>query len=252
MKHKLRNFALRIVFDSPFEHLSRMVYTQISSTKGAIYDRQMFQIMRCVLKTQSNCIDIGSYRGEVLRKIIKFAPQGMHFAFEPVPENYQYLVSKFRSVKLFNVALSDFTGKANFQHIFNRPARSGFRKVEYPDENEEIDEIIVNVDTLDNIIDNNIPIDFIKIDVEGSEFSVLSGGQQLIKKCQPVIVFEHGAWRAKYYDTTPEQIYELLTEEFSLKVSLMERWLKGQKSLSEEEFCTLTYERREFCFVAYV
>jgi FkbM family methyltransferase len=251
MKHTLRKVALRLVVDSPLEHLSRRIYTQISSTKGATYDRQMFQIMQHVLKKQSNCIDVGSYRGEVLRNIIKLAPQGVHFAFEPILINYQYLVRKFSSVTLFNIALSDFTGKANFQYVVSRPARSGLRKVEYPDENEKINEIIVDIDTLDNVINSTIPIDFIKIDVEGSELSVLRGGQHLIKKYHPVIVFEYGAWRAQHYGTTSSQIYAFLTEECGLSVSLMARWLKGQQHLSEAEFHHLTYERREFCFIAY-
>jgi len=107
----VRRFVLRTISDTPFEHILRKTSAKISLTKGAKYDRQTLKILKQVLRSKSNCIDVGCYRGEILREIIKFAPYGMHFSFEPVSENYQYLIKQFKSVNVLNIALSDYSGQ---------------------------------------------------------------------------------------------------------------------------------------------
>jgi FkbM family methyltransferase len=247
----LKKFANQIISDSRLEPIARKIHTQISLSKGAKYDRQISKVMKRVLKKDSNCIDAGCYRGTILREIIKYAPYGTHFAFEPIPENYKYLVDHFKNINILNIALSDYSGHSKFQHVINMPARSGFLKVEYPHSDETINEIFVNVETLDNIIPYGVPIAFIKLDVEGAELSVLRGGRRIVEKYKPIIIFEYGILRAKFYGEEPEQINALLTEEFGLEVSLMERWLKGCQGFNVGEFSTLVKNRLEFNFIAY-
>jgi hypothetical protein len=51
--------------------------------------------------------------------------------------------------------------------------------------------ITIQVDTLDNIFyNNNIPVDFIKIDTEGWEYFILEGGEKTIQKYKPMIQLE--------------------------------------------------------------
>jgi Methyltransferase FkbM domain len=105
----------------------------------------------------------------------------------------------------------------------------------------------VRTDLLDNIVSERI--DLIKIDVEGAELQVLRGAVNTIRKSKPVIIFEHGYGAAEYYGTTPEQVYDLLTE-CGLHLSLMEDWLKGDSSLIREGFAAQFYQG-EFYFMAY-
>lgn len=44
--------------------------------------------------------------------------------------------------------------------------------------------------SIDSVVDQNIDISFIKIDVEGSEFSVLRGAKKLLERCHPVLQIE--------------------------------------------------------------
>lgn len=87
--------------------------------------------------------------------------------------------------------------------------------------------------------------------MEGAELSVLRGGIELIKKDQPVIVFEHSLDAAREYGALPEEIYDLLSEEGGLELSLMERWLMGEIPYTRQEFCRAGYSYAEFYFVAY-
>ncbi len=53
----------------------------------------------------------------------------------------------------------------------------------------EIDLRTLQITALDNIF-NNCSIDFIKIDVEGFEKSILFGAQEIIDRCKPILMVE--------------------------------------------------------------
>jgi FkbM family methyltransferase len=251
MRHRLRTLALRLVTGSPVEPWLRRVHDRLARSRGAQYDRETVAVMRRLLTPASNCVDVGCYRGGILRRMVALAPYGRHFAFEPVPENYRYLTARFPTVHVFNLALADYHGDAVFQHVVGRPARSGLRRVTYPDPDQEIGEILVPVDTLDRVIPADTTIDFLKIDVEGAELQVLRGACAVIRRSRPVVMFECGSERAASYGVQPEGMYDLLRDELRLEVSLMRRWLEGRAGLSRREFCHLLYAKREFCFLAY-
>lgn len=243
---------LRLVMDTPLEPWLRRVHGRLARSQGARYDRETAAVMRRVLTPASNCADIGSYRGSILQDMVALAPRGRHFAFEPVPANYRYLAKRFPTVSVFNLALADYDGETGFQHVVGRPARSGLRRVAYPDPRQEVDEIRVNVKTLDQIIPADVKLDFVKIDVEGAELQVLRGASEVIRRSRPMMVFECGSERAAAFGVKPEEVYDVLTEDLGLQVSLMRRWLDGGDSLSRHEFCHLQYAKVEFCFLAYV
>lgn len=251
MRHRLRTLTLRLVTGSPVEPWLRWAYNRLARTQGARYDRETTAVMRRVLTPTSNCADVGCYRGAILSQMLTLAPQGRHFAFEPVPENHRYLVARFPTAQVFDVALADHEGQAVFQHVVGRSARSGLRRVKYPDPNQPIDEIRVRVDTLDRIIPPDVRLDFLKVDVEGGELPALRGGAAVIRRSRPMVMFECGSERAADYGVTPEQFYDVLREDLGLQVSLMRRWLDGRDALSRTEFCDLLYAEVEFCFLAY-
>lgn len=251
MRHKLRRVALNLLTDSPIESIARKVYGRLTRSPAVKMDRQTVEVMRRCLTPQSNCIDVGGYRGEVLRDILKLAPNGTHYVFEPVPRNYKYLSHKYPDVHVFDIALSDKKGESVFCEVASRPARSGLRRVKYPSDSEEIREIKVKTDLLDNLIPPEQQIDLIKIDVEGAEYHVFKGAEQLIRRCRPVIIFEHGVNVAAAYDSAPELIHDLLHDSYGMELALMGRWLAGAPSLNKEDFCGLCYREESSYFMAH-
>lgn len=248
--HGARRVALNLITRTPLEPVARRAYGIILPSKGNIYDKQTFTTMRKMLKENSNCIDVGAYRGEILAQIKKISPKGKHFAFEPVPENFKYLRTKFPGVKVYNLALGSKKGWTIFNHVVGRAARSGLVRVEYPDKDQEIKEIRIRLDTLDNVIPKNTPIDFLKIDVEGGELGVLKGAKKLIKKNKPIIVFEHELEKASRYKTKPAQVYELLVKESGLRIFLMDSFLHGKKPLTRSSFVRAVERNSDFYFIA--
>lgn len=124
------------------------------------------------LPPDSNCIDVGCYRGEILDLMLKSAPLGRHFGVEPLPSQFEYLSEKYAQVDnchLYNIAASNVSGVSDFNYVISNPSYSGIKKRDYDKPNEKEISIQVNTESLDNII-KNIPIDLIKIDVEVRSF----------------------------------------------------------------------------------
>ncbi len=168
---------------------------------------------------------------------------------------YLNLIKEFgakNSVRLFDCALSNAVGKKQFQHVISSPGYSGFKKRTYESPNEEVQQITVKTDLLDNIVPKEIEIEFVKIDVEGAELEVLQGAKETITRCKPVIIFEHGLGAADHYGTTPEKMYELIVDQFGLRMFRLGDWLvsKGEKSLNKTQLCELFYSGSEFYFLA--
>ncbi len=257
--------AKEIIRNSPFEGAARSVYTPLrelylrfapSQDYRAIrYDKETIAVMRGVLHKDSNCVDVGCHRGSMLKEMLRFAPDGVHYAFEPLPSFYQRLVNSYPSsiypnVHLYDLALSDVAGQSSFQYVVDEPGFSGFKRRSYEQKKVRIEQIKVRTDRLDSIVSTE-PIHFIKIDVEGAELQVLNGALETIRRNKPIIVFEHGLGGSDYYDTAPEDVYDLLVRDSGLKVSLMEGWLRNERSLTKEEFISCYRRHTHYYFMAH-
>jgi FkbM family methyltransferase len=207
-----------------------------SQLMNDVYDGQTFEVMKRVLTRNSNCVDVGCHKGDILRGIIGTAPDGIHYAFEPIPSLFESLRTEFPSVHVLNIALSNVESVTSFQHVVSNPGYSGLKRRRYDREGEIVVPITVKTATLDRILPANFQLDFLKIDVEGAEVQVFEGAIETISRNKPFVVFEHGLGASDYYGTTPTAVYDLLTERCGLSISLMEKWLDGGLALTREEF----------------
>lgn len=220
--------------------------------KSLEYDRLTKKIMKMVIKPTSNCVDIGCHKGEMLHHILKFAPNGKHFAFEPIPSLFTSLANKYsKFATILPFALSDTTGTTTFQFVKNAPAYSGIKQRNYDVEKPDIEEIKVEMMRLDDCIPLEIHIDFIKIDVEGGEFGVLQGAKRIIVESKPTILFESGLGASDYYGTNPADLFRFLNSEYSMSVFLLKTWINGGEPLTEKEFTNFFSSNEEYYFLAF-
>ena len=247
MRRAIRDFLLA----SPAAPMVEWVYLHFYPCKNARYDRQALKVMRRALHPDSNWVDVGAHRGSVTRSLLGFAPNGKCFAFEPIPEIFQALQKKYPQITVLPFALSDQEGEVSFQHVVSNPGYSGLKKRQYPADDFVINEITVATQRLDNIIPEDIEIDFIKIDVEGAEMGVLKGSVNTIRSGKPVIIFEHGLGGADYYGTRPDDVYDFLHDECGLELSLMVRWIKGMPQFSRQEFIDRFRTGADYYYIAY-
>lgn len=235
------------------KHLVRetLITFRIDLTKNLEYDRYTRTIINKYVKPNYNCIDIGCHKGEILDLLLKNAPKGKHFAFEPIPQLFKALTKKYnQKARLFPFALSDKNEKTKFQLVKNALAYSGIKRRRYDIENPVIEEINIETKTLDTIISPNENIHFIKIDVEGGEFGVLKGAINILQKNRPMIIFECGKGASDFYGTDPLDLYNFITEEVGLKIYTLQAFVKKQPYLDQVDFVENYNTNKEYYFIA--
>jgi len=224
----------------------------IAFTKNQQYDRQTRKVIERVCGRHSNCVDVGCHKGEALDILLKFAPTGTHFCFEPLPDLFENLKIKYPpNCKIFDIGLSNKKGTTSFNYVLSNPSYSGFKKRKYDKPNERLTSITVKTELLDEVLPENLKIDFIKIDVEGAELEVLEGAVKTIRSSRPIIVFEHGLGAADCYGTTPQQVYDLLHADCNMLLSTMKKWLKNEPPMSGKKFVQHFEEGLDYYFIAY-
>ena len=134
--------------------------------------------------------DVGSCIGGYSRLVLKRAPLSKIYAFEPDPNNYQKLIKniKAKNFQAFNYAVGNKEGTINIYDYQNsttsNPHASLYKGVIEEIHKKKAIKYEVKMIKLANFLrENNIPkIDLLKIDTEGSEFNVLLGLEDFLKK----------------------------------------------------------------------
>lgn len=160
-----------------------------------------------------NVLDIGANIG-YLTCVMASSDKVKHvYAFEPDNENYINLCINLRlnalsnKVECFNRAVTNNNGytklyKCNINDGMHRIYQSKWCSNAY--ENVETNKI----DGFQHITKNKI--DFVKLDVEGSEYGALKGMEQMLKRDHPTIMMEFHPPSIEEAGDNPKDIYDFL------------------------------------------
>jgi FkbM family methyltransferase len=250
----------RLLEGTPLEPLARRIYRKVygiarpRSRQSLRYHRQTVDIMARVLTPASTCVLVGAHRGGLLDEMVKLAPKGRHFAYEPLPDLAAALIRRFPGVTVDQVAVSDRAGDSRFYHVLDRPGFSGLRRLGSIPSGLTVRDIVVRTVALDDLLPADLPIAFMKIDVSGAQLHVLQGAQHTIERWKPLIVFEHGMSAMLAYGTSSEMMWDLLVGRYDLRISRLADWLARKRPLTEEEFAASVgfQHDAEFCFLAHL
>lgn len=142
-------------------------------------------------------LDIGAHHGlYTLLASRRVGAAGKVFAFEPSPRERKALrlhlrLNHCKNVTVHELALGDETSESEL--YIAEPSYSGFNSLKPPNIRAEVSSVRVHVGRLDDwIIQDRIErVEFVKLDVEGGELSVLQGAKQLLqRRPRPVILAE--------------------------------------------------------------
>jgi protein O-GlcNAc transferase len=151
------------------------------------------KFVRTLLRPGNRVIDIGANYGVYTLSMAKAVGNaGEVWAFEPSTETASFLArgieaNLFRQVTLQRCALSDRQGTARFSNNEFSETNS-LLAIDSPGQASEE----VHLDTLDNWMENHawMQVDFIKMDAEGAEESIIRGAAKFLERRSPLIQYE--------------------------------------------------------------
>ncbi len=154
------------------------------------------QVIKKYLPHNPVIFEIGAHIGSDTAEFSVMYPHGKIYSFEPSPKVYPHLVERaktLKNVKCFQLALSDESGTADFYvSSGDTPSSSSLRKpkemaVYHPAISFD-EKVFVQCITLDALCrqEKIERADFIWIDVQGHELSVLKGGINVLKTVKAI------------------------------------------------------------------
>lgn len=195
-------------------------------------------------------VDIGSNIGSYTETLLSKFPNSVYFLFEPSKRNMEILSNKFYSfdnVYCSSYALSDETAVKNLYSNEEGSGLASLTKRRLDHFNISMD-VVESVNTIrfdeflscDDIPDIPEIIDYVKMDVEGHELSVLKGFGSLIDKVK-LIQFEFGGCNIDTRTYFQDFWYFFKENNFSIYIITPEDGTKKVTSYQEAfEFFTTT------------
>jgi FkbM family methyltransferase len=202
-----------------------------SSLVRGTFEPEEQAVMRALLPACRGMMDVGANLGLYTLLASRLMPSdGQIVAFEASPIEHAKLAwtilrNKLANVEVIHAAVSDALGTAT---IYQSLAGAGaLNRLDRPAKTSgEWEPTKVSMTTIDAwaATHGKIPIDLLKIDVEGHELPVLVGAQSLIRNWRPLILIEVNAARASAR-SAPREIWDHL-------VGINYRWFAIQPGAS--------------------
>jgi len=179
-----------------------------------IYEPYETQLVSSKIKQGDVVLDIGANIGYYTLIFAKLVGQnGKVFAFEPEPANFRVL-EKNVSVNGYSNVIPEQKAVSNRNEkkkLYLNKQNAGMHTI-YKSKNANLGSVEIETVSLDNYFSNyRGKIDFIKTDIEGSEYTALEGMQTILKRQNNIkllVAFDSSSIRE--YGYKPEQYIDLL------------------------------------------
>jgi len=170
------------------------------------------------LREGMTVLDVGAHHGlYTLLASKRIGPSGQVFAFEPSPRERKALrwnagLNRCKNVVIEGLALGDEEGEGSLYVVDGH--ETGCNSLRPPALTGAISPVSVRISSLDQWLATRKvkTVDFIKLDVEGGELSVLRGAQRLLESSpRPVILVEVQDIRAQSWGYCASEIIRHLS-----------------------------------------
>jgi FkbM family methyltransferase len=227
---------LKVNFDNHFAHFVYFI---------GEYETAITETIKKIVEPGDVCLDIGANIGwytTLLQTLV--GPGGAVHSFEPVPPTFTVLEENVRSnmnseaVLLNNFALGETEGEVTL-HIFKNRS-DGHASIADFGETEFV-EYPTLLKTLDSYLEFNEigHVKFVKIDIEGSELSMLRGADRLFRQTPPPIFeIEMARDTTSQFGYLPDDLIKYMKEQSDFEFYAIDEknfTLKLIKGFSPEE-----------------
>jgi len=189
-----------------------------SVLKG-VFEKSESEFLMRMLKPGMTVLDIGAHHGFYTLLASRSVGDGGHvFAFEPSPRerkklNWHVRWNHCSNVEVFDVALGASAGEAELFLAAGR--ETGCNGLRPPAVRGTPKRVNVSLDTVDNFLSRRKieRVDFVKLDVEGAELSVLGGAGTLLSgRPRPVLLAEVCDLRTAAWGYSASEILKYLSD----------------------------------------
>ncbi|MDR3645992.1 MAG: FkbM family methyltransferase [Candidatus Babeliales bacterium] len=182
-------------------------------SNGNVWDKELIQKFYSLLPVDNSfvVIDIGAQTGS-FTLLSKYFPKSIWYAFEPIYEAANALkenlvLNGITNVSVYQKAVSDFSGTTTlYMPNMNEWGLStiGSNVLRF---NTSIKREIECID-LDTFVEaeNIQKVNFMKLDTEGAEMSILRGAKKTIIRDHPIILMEYNETNMKQCNVLKEEI----------------------------------------------
>ena len=180
---------LRRLLPRPLALAIRARWLVWQTTSGRTHQETDVDVLPQVIRTTDVCWDIGANIGLYC---IALAPLAASIeAFEPVPHNLAILGEVVRRLNLPTVAVHKLAVSDTSGHSRMTVPTEGFYGGYYLATLSDGGDLLVQTGTIDQLVADGLPRpDFVKVDVEGAEMSVVRGADTLISTAPPIWLIE--------------------------------------------------------------
>ena len=187
----------------------------LSISHYGTYEELESKIMEEKIEMGNIVVDVGANIGlHTLNMARIVGNTGQVFAFEPDPSNFEILkknvkINNYKNIILEQKAVGDKHGRTTLYQS-DHPGKHRI----FPQTEQAKSQVQVELTNLDNYFDSDMTdkINFIKIDVEGLEFSVLKGMKNILKNSKKIkILFEFMPENTIEVGFTPIELLNYLT-----------------------------------------
>ena len=229
----------------------------LSISHYGTYEELEAKIMEEKIEMGNIVVDVGANIGlHTLNMARIVGNTGQVFAFEPDPSNFEILkknvkINNYKNIILEQKAVGDKHGRTTLYQS-DHPGKHRI----FPQTEQAKSQVQVELTNLDNYFDSDMidKINFIKIDVEGLEFSVLKGMKNILKNSKKIkILFEFMPENTIEVGFTPIELLNYLTSN-DFKLYCMDNKTKKLLHVSNNEeivkLCSTTnntISRNLFC-----
>ncbi len=205
----------RLGFDVKYEAISPRNLRQLSH-KGE-EDKFMASVFE-EIREGDTVLDIGGHVGMWTILFAKqVGPKGFVYVFEPEQQGCDAIkrnveINDLKNVETIMAAVSDENTTAKFYTRPGKATHSIFEQTPAPSPTGNQDENIVEVVTIDELVEQGrikIP-NFIKLDIEGAELLALEGMKNTLKNVRAILVEHHDALRLQGFDDPESAVKEKL------------------------------------------
>lgn len=169
-------------------------------------------------------VDVGAQSG-LYTLYAKFLPDCQFLAYEPLEETYALLLDNLTLNTIYNVKAYNYAlgSKEEVKNLHVPHDHLGLNTLgDTPKRFDSWKDISVQVKRLDDVLAEDQPVDYMKIDTEGWEYHVLKGAERTIRKWKPELFLEVNGENMKQCSVQENELLDFLTSMGYKKVRVID------------------------------